>query len=273
MRNHFQNLRICTSLWLAASASFVVPQSAWAGTPPGCWAQVNGATNTTTSAHNVTPYSVTLSNALTNPSIIVVAITNVGSTVLNTPSDTAGNTYIDYTGSATNAGKINTGSGNAWSMNLYYALNTSTVSNTITETAPGSGGQISINAEEWTGGVTSSPLDQKTVVSNVSIGGATGQNISMGFTTTQGGELIFALIQPENGQPIQGPSWPGPQWCAFPSGESCSTDGYQFIATAVQRAKGAFAGTWSDSDTSDVYSGIMMSLKGKVCNPPHAGIM
>jgi hypothetical protein len=250
-----------TGAAFAASAAFL-PQTALAG----CWALKNGSNDTILGS--ATTATETFSHALTNPSIIIVVVTNIGSLAINTPTDTAGNTYLD-----SGAGEIDL-DGTAWSIRLYYALNTSTTaSNTITEHDASSGGNMSIIAEEWTGGATSSPVDQHTSAQNVSIGGATGQNISMSFTTSQGGELIVAMPTPENDQPVQGSMWSGTQYCAYPSGNSCANDSYAYLSTTVQTAKGLFTGTWSDADTSDVWSGIMMSLKGTVCNPPHAGIM
>jgi hypothetical protein len=241
-----------------------LPQKVLAG---GCWQRPN---STEAAPSTSTPVTLSFANHLTNPSIILVGVANTNTTTINTPSDTAGNTYID-----SGAGVVNLNASiysQTWAIKLFYALNTHTTASNVIS-ASNTSGQISMVAEEWTGGLTSSPVDQVITVVSGNTGSGGGQNMSVGpVTPTKNGELIVALSDSPNGNPIDGAAWNSPQQqCAYPSGDGCTT-GYAYMDDVAQGMAAAFTGTWNLTNNS-YYSIILVTLKAAVCNPPHIGIM
>lgn len=118
---------------------------------------------------------------LTNGSIIIVCTEYDGVTTWhagNTPTDTAGNTYVRA---------VDNLSSGVFDSNIWYALNThTTASNVITATDSGGGVDSTIAAEEWTGIVTSSPIDKTASSTGVSTALSSGN-----ITPVNSGDLIF----------------------------------------------------------------------------------
>jgi hypothetical protein len=206
--------------------------------PAWCtWTQKNSQTGAGTS----NPQCATaFSNALTNPSIIIVGVLFNSSTSY-TPTDTAGNTYLD-----SGAGAV------AWSthyIQTFYALNTSTTSSNavcVTNTS----GTVRISATEWTGGATSSAVDVWASNSNASTGTGGGQNAtSTAVSTTANGELIYGLVA---GSYMSVGT--GFTQIAYIS----SLVGSEYEA---QSAGGSVAATWSCSQNSYTYSAMVVAFR------------
>lgn len=125
--------------------------------------------------------STAMASPLTNGSLIIVcaefdgvATWNTG----NTPTDTAGNTYVRVTDT------LNSGVFDSMS---WYALNThTTASDVITITDKGGGVDSTMTAEEWTGLASSLPVDKTASTTGVSTALNSGN-----ITPVNSGDLIF----------------------------------------------------------------------------------
>lgn len=112
--------------------------------------QVASGTDTTFASS----VNATFASPLTNNSIILLAWEGDGATATNkanTPTDTAGNTYVRVLSKLVSA---------TFDLEIWYALNTHTTASnkvTVTDTLAGADGTLII--EEWTANATSSPTD------------------------------------------------------------------------------------------------------------------
>lgn len=118
---------------------------------------------------------------LTNTSLILVCWEGDGVATWstgNTPTDTAGNTYVLVT---------NTLSSGVFNSEMWYAENThTTASDVITVGDKGGGIDSTVTAEEWTGLATSNPLDQV-----ASTTGSSNRLSSGNITTTTADDMVF----------------------------------------------------------------------------------
>lgn len=125
--------------------------------------------------------STAFANPLTNGSIILVAWEGDAATAANsanTPTDTAGNTYVRVISKLVTA---------TFDLEIWYALNTHTTASnvvTITDTIGGSDGIIIV--EEWSGNVSSSPTDGSS-----SNSGTTSPLTAGNIATTHSNDLIW----------------------------------------------------------------------------------
>lgn len=153
------------------------------------WVKKQTATGTdTTFASSV---NATFGSALTNPSIILLAIeVDTGAqNSANTPTDTAGNTYVRVLSTSLSA---------TFDLEIWYALNThTTASNKVTVTDSAGGADGILIVEEWTGNVTSSPVDQSQSSSDNS--GATTPTSTATPSTTDANDLIWGAAVGSNG--------------------------------------------------------------------------
>lgn len=124
------------------------------------------------------------SSPLTNPSLIVVSwYGDLTTTTANTPTDTAGNTYVravNYSGGVNIGAKVE----------VWYAKNThTTASNVVRVTDNGAGVNSMVIAEEWTGADTSVPFDKSANAQD----GAPSTAIDSGATATlsQANEMVM----------------------------------------------------------------------------------
>jgi hypothetical protein len=228
--------RLILALCLALAA-----MPAWA-----TWAQ----TNNKTASGTTNPISTAaFTNALHNPSIIIATVRITGSTNTSTPYDTAGNTYID---SGTGQIKYNS---NARTIQVFYALNTSTTASDVVSLANSSGFALQIIAEEWTGGATSSPIDGTPASNpNANTGTGGGQNMTVGPTTpTSCGDLIIGAAGDSSGTPT------------FTIGTGFTAQTVAGTRTTVeylvQITPAAISATWNDSVNSDDYGAIVAAFK------------
>jgi hypothetical protein len=126
--------------------------------------------------------------ALTNPSLILVGVTNSTGTTISTPTDTAGNTYLDC-----GAGKILFNS-SANAIQLFYALNTNTTASNVISVANAAADTIRVVAAEFTGIATSTPVDVFGSTANANTGSGGGQNINVGpIITTLNYDMIIGF--------------------------------------------------------------------------------
>jgi hypothetical protein len=129
--------------------------------------------------------SAAFASPLTNGSIILVAWEGDGVTstnVANTPTDTAGNTYVRVSSTLENA---------TFDLEVWYTLNThTTAANKVTITDTGAGIDSIIAVEEWTGAASVTPVDQQTSATS---GASPSTALNSGATsaTTNANDLIW----------------------------------------------------------------------------------
>lgn len=124
--------------------------------------------------------STAFASPLSNPSIIMVAWEGdaVAANGANTPTDTAGNTYVRILSKAVAA---------TFDLEIWYALNTHTTASNIVRITDNGGGVDSIIAvEEWTGNKTSAPTDGSS-----SNSGSISPLTAGAFSSTHSNDLIF----------------------------------------------------------------------------------
>lgn len=199
--------------------------------------------------------TITFANPLTNPSIIIVGVVaDTGtSSVIAPPTDTAGNTYID-------CGPGLLVSTQVFNFELFYALNThTTANNVIQESVIGGATAFIMVAEEWTGGVTSNPVDVYASANGSSTGTGGGQNVHVGpITPTVNGDLIIGYANNVNYTSMRttlGPMWAGQTYDAYTVG---------YMAYAVPSTVDPFTGSWYDSRNHDHYQAIVCAFKPAV---------
>lgn len=191
--------------------------------------------NQSTSAVNP---SITMTNALTNPSLILV-FAKVPSATIATPTDTAGHTFLDA-GPGTVLFKTSTSS-----LRLFYVLNTATTaSNAVTINSAGV--TMRITVVEWTGHALSSPVDKFNSAANQSSGVGGGQNMSSGATATlsTNAGLAIGFCVADAGTVTQGTGFTA---LAHPQAE------YQILA-----ANTAIAATANDGTNNDAYGALVV---------------
>ena len=119
---------------------------------------------------------------LTNGSVILACGENDtgAANSFNTPTDTAGNTYVRVLSKSVAA---------TFDLEIWYALNTHTTASNVVTMTDTSGGVDSIAiAEEWKGIVPSAPIDASSSNSST-----TGQSLTTGaFTTTNAKDFLWA---------------------------------------------------------------------------------
>lgn len=124
--------------------------------------------------------STALASPLTNGSIIMVAWEGdaVAANGANTPTDTAGNTYVRVLSKAVAA---------TFDLEIWYALNThTTAANVVTITDTGGGVDSIIIVEEWIGNKSSTPTDGSS-----SNSGSLSPLTAGAFSTTHTNDLIW----------------------------------------------------------------------------------
>ncbi len=206
---------------------------------PGTWVLQNDKTGA--GAGNPVSTSA-FTNALTNPSIIIVGVRRT-STTIGTPTDTAGNTYLDC-----GAGLVLYYS-SSQSIQLFYALNTSTTAANIVSVANADGKSVNIEAFEWTGGALSSPIDGIPASNaNANTGTGGGQNVTSGpMTPALNGDLIVG-------------------WCwrilgTLTKGTGFTAGSLVNLEYLTQTAASPISATWSDDTNNDSYGAIMAAFK------------
>ena len=201
------------------------------------------ATTTGSTPANLTAFA----NALTNPSQIWVMVIDASGGPIATPTDTAGNTYYD-----SGAGLVYfLSSGRA--LQVFYALNTSTTASNVVSTSNPSGHGLVIEASEWTGGATFSPVDAYATNPNANSGTGGGQNMtSNSATTNNDGDLILGYCEAPAGTVTLGTGFTGLQ---------TSSPSHVKPEYEIQSSHGSIAATWSDNTNNDNYGAIMVASK------------
>jgi hypothetical protein len=184
------------------------------------------------------------SNALHNPSQILVLVVNLNGTTISTPYDSTGNnTYVDC-----GAGKV-AYNGSVGAIELFYALNTQTASSVTVSVANSAGNNLRILAEEWTGGATSSPIDytpQSNPNANSGTGG--GQNVTVGPTSSTSGDLILGVSE-FGGTPTVG--------TGFTANYAYAGANMEYVVTSST----SISATWNDGTNSQAYAAIVAAVK------------
>ncbi len=126
--------------------------------------------------------STAFGSPLSNPSLIVVSfVADLNTTSANTPTDTAGNTYVRAT-------QFQDAAFTGSDIEVWYAKNThTTASNVVTVTDNGGGVNSAVVVEEWTGADTTAPFDKTAQASG------SGTAIDSGATATlsQANEMVM----------------------------------------------------------------------------------
>jgi hypothetical protein len=187
--------------------------------------------------------SLTLSNPLTPGSILLVGV-ETSYQNFGTPTDTAGNTYLD-SGVGFQAG------GSGLKSQLFYALNTTSTPSDVISVNSSSTYYTFIYAMEFAGESTSSPMDGSTLVNATSSGTGGGQNITVGpITTIRNSDLIVGLVNNYTGNLTTG--------TGFTSGPQYFGQGFEFL---TQPTAGPISATWNDSTDNDNYLAIIAAFK------------
>ncbi len=191
-------------------------------------------------ANQATSVSFPRENSAGN--LLLVCITKVGSGI-STPTDTAGNTYVD-----SGAGEVAYGSTTA-TIRLYYCSSCKAAAkgNTVTST-----GAYGITIIEFSGCQAASSVDVNTKTANGVTVGAGGQNMIVGpMTTTKNGDLIFVWQTNQNGNATTNTNWISTQ-------NSAGGGLWQY---QIQTVAGPITSTMSDNTASDNYCMIMAAFK------------
>jgi hypothetical protein len=193
------------------------------------------------SASSSNPASTTaFSSALTNPSLIIVSVWESNSTAPATPTDTAGNTYIDCGVTCNSGSPI---ASPRWGK-LFYALNTHTTASNVVSVSNPSANIINITALEFTGGATSSPL-RHAAQQEANTGTGGGQNMTTPSVSTVNGDLIV------------GASFGGGTKTVG-TGFTASSTGLQLTGFEYETgAGGSIAATWNGAVNSATYGAII----------------
>jgi hypothetical protein len=175
--------------------------------------------------------------------IICMAMVN-NNRGFSTPTDTAGNLYVDC-----GAGLVKDVSG-YYVMEMFYALNTSsTASNVVSVASSSAGGAVSVLASEWLGRAKASPVDQFTTVSDGNTGTGGGNNCPVGpVTTLYAGELVVAFGD------IWGCSSCGPGYLPV-------LGGFYEDEYLVQNIAGPISANWPSSYNNYLYQAILCTFR------------
>jgi hypothetical protein len=213
------------------------------------WVKKNQATGLGTTTASTSAFGV----ALTNGSIIIISVEVIGAgSVINIPTDTAGNTYLDCSGAVPFSGTA----GNA--IELFYALNTSTISNNVI-TVTGGVTQTEISAVEFTGGALSNPIDVFVSTPNGDSGVGGGQNCTTPtFTPNANGELIVGLAYQQTG--------------TLAAGTGFAATANNHIEYLIQAVAAPIVCTWNMGTNSTGYAAIGIAFK-LPSGPAIAGIL
>jgi len=180
------------------------------------------------------------SNALTPGTIILVSVGSSANPI-PTPTDTAGNTYLDC-----GAGEVAVGGGGYY-IQTFYALNThTTASNQISFSNSGGYTYWGV-ASEWSGNRSTSPID---VVSSTANGITTSgnDNVTSGAaTTTVDGELIYGWERSYGGAMALGTGFSWVYNSDYPA------------EYAIQSSAGSIAVTWTNTGGSGIHYGAIMT--------------
>ena len=190
----------------------------------------------------------TFSNALTNPSVIVV-ITFAGSgATITAPSDTAGNTYSDV-----GAGQITMTGLSSRVARMYIAYNThTTASNVVTVHTSASTSYMACGAGEFTGLKASSDVDTYNYDTDSTSGTAGSNSIVQASSTTHAdGELIVSCLEALNGDYT-----PGTSPISFTAMDPTNLD----CEYGIETSRGSTAPTWGDDYSADTFAGIWAAL-------------
>jgi hypothetical protein len=188
-------------------------------------------------------------NALTNPSLIVVLV----STELS-----SGTTIATPTGSGSGNGAFqDCGPGkqlylsSAAAFECFYVLNTQTTASYVVS-EPNSGGEnMRVVAEEWTGGATSSIITGSPVgVQNQTTGTGGGQNETVGPTTPV-----------PNGALIIGGQTAGGGTITAGAGFSGNYGVSEYMEYLVQSTAAAISATWNNGTNNESYAAVVVAFK------------
>jgi hypothetical protein len=212
------------------------------GTPPSSctYSQSKG----TALSGAQTAISATYTNALTNPSLLVVGVVSADTAAM-TISDTAGHTWTD-----SGAGQV-LWQGSADQTRVWYALNTGTQSSNAVTVSDASMSFPRLVVHEYAGCATAAPVDvfQKQVNGT---GGSTDPRLVLpSITTTVNGDLVFAYFTPQTG-PDTADTADG--WTQRLLQGGVSEDETQAVA-------GAIIAKANDSTNTDPFGGIVVAFK------------
>ena len=184
-------------------------------------------------------------NALTPGSIIIVSVVNWGGTVIPTPTDTAGNTYVDC-----GVGKI-LYSSSACAVQVFYALNTHSTASNVVSVARASG-YLGVDASEWTGNASSSPVDVYASTANGTHSGSGTDNFTTpSANTTANGELIYGFVGYVSATITAGTNF-----------TQVTNDSQGEAEYQIQSAAGSIKATWSENYAyGNNYGAIMVAFK------------
>lgn len=187
------------------------------------------------------------SAALTNPSVIIAAVTCGSVSVGNVITDTAGNTYMD-----TGVGKLVFGA--VAEGQVFYAKNThTTASNVITNTPSVACAFPRILAVEIKGANATTPLDQFAGQSSTTGGSGANVMTSTAATTTANGDFIFGWCPSLNGTVSAGTS---------PNSFSLIDNPGNVVGERfTQSSAGSIAATCGNTMASDPYIAFMAAFK------------
>ena len=220
---------------------------------PPLWATIVN-TNAKAAQGSANPEnSGVFTSALTNPSIIIDAVGRASNAAI-TPTDVATNSYGDC-----GPGSIAAGIGGAaGTIQCFYALNTHTTASNNVHQSNAVGDYVNNTALEFTGVVTSSPVDGGSAAGyNSTASGSTGtgggQNVSAGaLSTSTNGDLIYACATGMNGT-MTANTGGGYTSTAVPGSMAC-----EYL---VQATHGAITPTFSDNTNSDTYGAFAVAFK------------
>ena len=176
--------------------------------------------------------------------LLLVTVSKVG-TGISTPTDTAGNTYIDC-----GAGEVTYGTSIA-TIRLYYCASCKSAAkgNTVTST-----GAYGVSIIEFSGCLAGGSVNVNTKKANGVTVGAGGQNMIVGpMTTTKNGDLVFVWATNQNGTAVTNPNW-------LSSQNSAGGGLWQY---QIKTVAGPITSTMSDNTASDNYCMIMAGFRHK----------
>jgi hypothetical protein len=185
-----------------------------------------------------------MSASLTPGSIIVVKVTRNGDATINTPSDTAGNTYADC-----GAGSVYQTSSTTL-LQVFYCYNTHTTASNVVSVVNTNARASTITAVEYTGNAPSGAVDSFASTNNATSGAGGGQNLSVGpMSPSTNGEMIVAFCTQAAGTLTVGTNFTGYSTETIHKGEWLS-----------QRVKASVSATWNDATNNDAYCAIAVAL-------------
>jgi hypothetical protein len=185
---------------------------------------------------NVTP---AFTSALTNPSLIVVSVTIRTAGSILTPTDTAGNTYVDSGASGV--------PGDGGTCRIFYALNTHTTASNVVSISNPLSKTMTIVAMEFTGGVTVSPVRAFATNPTVTASGANMTSTAIAGTVA-GDLLVGSTIDFNVGSGL-----------SAGSGYTASSD--PSCVYNLNGAGGSIAVLWTTTNTNEAYGAIGVAFK------------